>query len=75
MKGVVYLPEGVMPRDDLKNKKEINPKGTIRYPNKDFYSNFYAICEKAKVSMNEVLVGLTRDFIERNKHLLIKNKK
>ncbi len=70
----IYLPNGVIPRDDLQNIKKELPKGSIRYPDKDFFSNFYAICAKAKVSMNEVLVGLTRDFIERNKHLLGKKK-
>lgn len=71
----IYLPPGVTPKDELDNKKHEKTKGTIRYPNKEFYSKFYAVCEKAKVSMNEVLVGFAADFTKRNEFLLEKSKK
>ena len=76
LKKSVYLPTGVLPKEDFSNEKKKPARGTIRYPNSGFYSDFYSICSKAKVSMNEVLVGLVGDFIEINKHLLekIKNK-
>lgn len=75
LKKDIYLPPGVTPRDDFNNKKEEFSRGTVRYPSKDFHSEFYAICEKARVSMNEVLVGFASDFINKNKHLLEKGKK
>ncbi len=71
----IYLPPGVTPRDELDNKKYEPVRGTIRYPDKDFSSKFYAICEKAKVSMNEVLVAFAADFISKNEFLLEKPKK
>lgn len=66
----VYLPEGVIQREEENKNTKKPARGTIRYPDKEFYSDFYAICEKARVSMNDVLVGFARDFIKRNRFLL-----
>lgn len=66
----IWLPPGVTPRDDDEKDKNTIQRGTVRYPSKEFASKFYAICEKAKVSMNEVLVALAGDFISKNEFLL-----
>jgi len=66
----IWLPPGVTPRDDDEKDKNTIQRGTVRYPSKEFASRFYAVCEKAKVSMNEVIVALVGDFVSKNEFLL-----
>ena len=66
----IWLPPGVTPRNELDNRKKIIQKSTVRYPDKDFFSRFYAVCEKVKVSMNEILVASAAEFIRKNEFLL-----
>lgn len=68
----IYYPPGVTPKDELDNEKETPQKSTVRYPSKAFYATFYAICKKAKVSVNAVLVGAAAEFSRRNEFLLKK---
>lgn len=71
----IWYPTGVTPKDELNNEKDVPIKSTVRYPNQDFASKFYAVCHKAKVSMNEILVAAAEEFTNKNAFLLEKTSK
>lgn len=73
--GTNWLPPGVKPNDELDNDKPEPKKTSIKYPSKEYYSEFYAICEKLNVKVNATLIGLVDFFKDKNKHVLNKGKK
>ena len=43
----------------------------IRFP-KSLHSDFYVICSKVGTSITQLTIGLVMEFVEKNKHLLVK---
>ena len=69
------LPRGVIIDTDLDEQKPEEVRRSIRYPDQEFYDNFYYICNKFKKSINEILIGYASQFIEDNKAYLPTKKK
>lgn len=68
------LPRGLVVDNDLDEEKPEEVRRSIRYPDQEFYDNFYYICNKFKKSINEILIGYAAQFIEDNKAYLQKKK-
>ncbi len=71
---IPVLPRGVVIDNDLDEEKPEEIRRSIRYPDQEFYDNFYYICNKFKKSINEILIGYAGQFIEDNKAYLPKKK-
>ena len=57
--------------EDEKPKSE-EYQNSIRYPNKQFYAEYYAICDRLDKFVNEISVAMITDFVNRNRHVLDK---
>ena len=68
----IYLPPGIELTEEDEKPKSEEYQNSIRYPNKQFYAEYYAICDRLDKFVNEISVAMITDFVNRNRHILDK---